>query len=457
MAEPAVPRWAGAAPQIVFEDAHLRVMFKPGGSDMLLVTFGGAGDLASGTAFFADRLVATYGINCLGFMPHAAHWYPRASMQAAASALGYTLSAFAIRIGYGTSMGAYGAIKHSALLGLTHVMAYCPQWSIDPAECGAQESGFWDFWRPEMAGMAVRAADMQGQITIFYDPLHAADPFHFAMLRAAAAHAPGCRVQECLMPHAGHHLAPVLAGGARTTALIAACYHNDRAALTRITAPARRASRERRRNLLNAATLRHPVLTLRALRQLAREGQMQVPDGARCLIPLHRALRGCAPALAEELVGLLLPAIAPLRRRLLLAPWEASPDATLRTTHDTTLRTTHDTTLCYSALGGCLVHLPWPPGPDCPPGLRPVFLHEARLAVRLSGAVCFCRCTDDRGTELADTPDAACLQARPAGDGAVCLEAADRYASAEPDGTVWRGATEVRAWERFEPKQAVLF
>ncbi len=442
MAEAAAPRWSGAPAQIVFEDAHLRVMFKPGGSDMLLVTFGGAVDMASGTRFFADKLVGKYGINCLGFMAHAPNWYPSASLQAAARAVAFTLSAFPIRLGYGSSMGAYAAIKHSALLRLTHVMAYCPQWSIDPAECGTQESGYCDFFQPEMAGMAVRTADMHGRITIFYDPAHGFDAFHYRMLRAAAAGATHCRVQACLLPYVGHHLAPVLAGSDRTVSMFAACYHDDRAALVRITAAARRASAVRRRNLLSAAAVRHPVLTLRALAQLVRQGQASLPDGARCLIPLYGALhaRGGA-ALAAELVALLLPTISALRRQLLAAAdgVEAMP----------LMRTAHGTVLCYSALGGCLIHGEWPQLRANHPGARPVFVHDGRLAARVGGATRFCQSIDEHATELVAAPDPGCFKARPAGDGATCLAAADRFASAAPGGTVARGATEVLPWERF--------
>ena len=48
-------------------------------------------------------------------------------MRAAARAVAYTLAAFDIRIFYGSSMEAYAAIRYSAFLGATHVLALCPQ------------------------------------------------------------------------------------------------------------------------------------------------------------------------------------------------------------------------------------------------------------------------------------------------------------------------------------------
>ncbi len=191
-------RWVGAAPQMVFEDAHLRVMFQPGGSDMLLLTFGDAAVLADGTRFFADTVASKFGINCLGFMARAPNWYPASSMRAAARAVAYTLAAFGIRIFYGSSMGAYAAVKYSALLGATHVLTLCPQWSIDPAECGGNESGYRDFFRPEMAGMGVTGADMAGEITVFYDPGQRDDAYHYRMLEALSPCAPAVCIMRDL-------------------------------------------------------------------------------------------------------------------------------------------------------------------------------------------------------------------------------------------------------------------
>ena len=292
-------RWMGAAPHIVFEDAHLRVMFQPGGSDMLLLTFGDAAVLADGTRFFADTVAAKFGINCLGFMARAANWYPAASMQAAARAVAYTLAAFDIRMSYGSSMGAYAAVKHSALLGATHVLALCPQWSIDPAECGASESGYRDFFRPAMAGMGVRQADMAGEITVFYDPGQRDDAYHYRTLAACSP-----RVRACRVHHAGHHLAPVLRGSRLAVDLMQACYLGDPARLYALVNPPRRASVHRRRNLLAASAGRHPRLALAALRQVVRDGQAEHLDVAH----LHRTLLAIGePGLAGDLVSVLLP------------------------------------------------------------------------------------------------------------------------------------------------------
>jgi hypothetical protein len=53
-------------------------------------------------------------------MAKDANGYPAGSMRAALPAIAYTLRAFRVRLIYGSSMGAYAAIKYSRLLGATH-------------------------------------------------------------------------------------------------------------------------------------------------------------------------------------------------------------------------------------------------------------------------------------------------------------------------------------------------
>ncbi len=73
--KPDLPRWAVSPPQILFDDEHLRVVFRPGGSDWLLVTVGDATTPADGKSFHAQTIVEKQGLNCLGFMAKGANWY----------------------------------------------------------------------------------------------------------------------------------------------------------------------------------------------------------------------------------------------------------------------------------------------------------------------------------------------------------------------------------------------
>ncbi len=439
------PRWGGAPAQIVFDDAHVRVVFKPGGSELLLVTFGNADNLASGTRFYADTVVERTGLNCLGFMAHEANWFPADSMRRAAHAVRYTLAAFELRIAYASSLGAYAALKNSALLGLTHAVAFCPQWSIDPAECAAEDSGFRDRYRPEMAGMGITPQDMAGDVTIFTDPGSPYDAYHTRMIAGLARHAPACRVRACRVHHVGHHVAPALRGSALAMDLITACRLGRPAAeLYALINPVRRASAQRRRNLMLAAVERHAGLSLRALGFLARAGQVAILDGSNCLTRLYRALlasRGASSAAA--VVATVMPHVSPVRARLLRCGPEADAGPALRSAHGTVLY--------YSALDGCLLHGAWPGEASGVPGLHPVVLDgHGRLALRLTGETFICRSPDYQVTEPVCAAGAdLCFEARPAGAGGLCFVAAERYLTALPDGTVYRIEAVASTWERF--------
>ena len=154
-------RWHNAAPILAYDDADIRVVFQPGGSDFLLVTFGDALTLANGLCFAADALVRKNGFACLGFMAHQANWFPADALARALPSIAYTLKSFRRILTYGCSMGAYAAIKHAAVLGATEVLALGPQWSIDPAEC-AFDCGYHGFFTPRMAGMGIRGVKKPG-------------------------------------------------------------------------------------------------------------------------------------------------------------------------------------------------------------------------------------------------------------------------------------------------------
>lgn len=448
------PRWRGAPAQMVFEDSHIRVMFKPGGSDMLLVTFGNADNLASGTRFYADTVAEKFGLNCLGFMAHDANWFPADSMRRAALTLGYTLRSFDIRVAHASSLGAYAALKYSALLGITHAVAFCPQWSIDPAECGSQDSGFRNLYRPEMAGMGIRPSDLAGDITVFTDPGASGDAYHTRMIVGLAGRNPACRVRVCQVHHVGHHVAPALRGSALAMGLLAACrLGRPIGELYALINPARRASVQRRRTLLTESIGRHPALSVRALGQLARAGQLAILDGSNCLSRLYRALcQSGGFASAADLIATVLPHVSSTRAALL----RGAPDRAA----GNLLTSVHGSTLCYSALDGCLVHGAWPGAPPLP-GMHPVFVDDrGRLAIRMADTRFVCRSLDHQVTDpVPDSPGDTdlCFEAHPADGGALAFVAAERYLTALPDGSVYRIEAVASTWERFvEAKKGLL-
>ncbi|MBE7210056.1 MAG: hypothetical protein INR65_03480 [Gluconacetobacter diazotrophicus] len=281
--------------EILYEDAEVRAVWSPGGSDHLLVSFGDRTELIGSGRFCAERAVRKAGISCIGITAREPNWYPVDAMRRLWAAVTSRLDEFAVRIGYGGSMGGYGAIKHSGLLGLTHVVALAPQWSIDSAECEGHYRGGHYYFRPGMAGHGVRTHEVSGRVVIAFDPGDPVDGFH---ARRLLEEIPGAWAVR--MPSVGHHVSRAFAGTAKLQELIAAVREGDGARLQALGTRWRRTSRERAFNLLAAGSRRQPK---RVARLLARP-EVQLTDyigpAPEFLLPLlERLLAGGAAAEAR--------------------------------------------------------------------------------------------------------------------------------------------------------------
>lgn len=245
--------------EILYEDSEIKVIWQSGTSDFLLITFGDLVSLASGDKFYADNPVTKLNLNCIGFMAKKPNWFPSENMKAAIGHI-QIMSQFTSRIAYGGSMGGYAAIKYSALLGATEVIAFCPQWSIDPKECVGKKNGYESKFKPSMAAMGIRKEDISGKICIFYDPSHEVDSFHFNQITALCENFISVKVYM-----AGHHITAILAGTSNLFAIIESVRLSDIERLKDIVNLSRRKSRYRKLTLLQRAMNRHPMLTHKLL------------------------------------------------------------------------------------------------------------------------------------------------------------------------------------------------
>jgi hypothetical protein len=435
---------------IAFEDANLRVIFKPGHSDWLLITFGDAASLADGARFFADRVAEKLGLTCLGFMALEKNWYPATSIAAAVPDISYTLRAFDRRLLYGSSMGAYGAIKFSRTLGATDVVAYSPQWSIDPAECGGRGiSGYDGQFRPHMAGMAISPADIAGTINIFYDPWDPTDAWHYRRIAATAPAVRGVRV-----PHAGHHVLEGLKGTALTGAIWRGCMDNDLAGVHRLIQPARHQNSFRRQNLLLKIAERDPMRALRLVLALRARAALRIAHPPAVFLPLLKGLLQRAEHdAALQVLDCLRTSFGTAHIEALLHAIRAHAAGLPTSAHG--LLTAHGTTLFYSALDERLTHakLPLPLGHLC---LFPVFPFSAGefsgLCVQAGGRVLACAMRPNGLVAL--EPPEACAQndvLRPGRNAAGALHVKNRgfYLCAEPDGSIRANRSQLGPWEIF--------
>ena len=245
---------------ILFEDDELRVIYTPRRSACLVITFGNLNNLANGMDYFAKVPLEKLGYSSIGFMNKHSHWFPAASMQQAMAALASVLEGYANKVVYGGSMGGYAAIKYSAALQASHVLAMCPQWSIDPQECAGWNPGWQEHFVPLLQGMGIQPDDVAGKVYLFCDFHHALDKQHADHIARASQ----C-VQLVNVPFAKHHVTTVLAGSRNLDQLIQACLQGNTTALHRVNRLARRRSDIYKKNALKVAHRKWPHVFVRYL------------------------------------------------------------------------------------------------------------------------------------------------------------------------------------------------
>lgn len=115
-------------------------------------------------------------------------------------------------------MGGYAAIKYSRLLGASHVIALCPQWSIDRNDCPDFDTGWGEFFTEDLRDMAIRSNDVQGKVYIFVDPFEKRDMSHYKMIYSVYP-----TVNLIKTPMIGHHVTSVFAGTDNLEKLLISC------------------------------------------------------------------------------------------------------------------------------------------------------------------------------------------------------------------------------------------
>lgn len=207
----------GRSPRrVVFDGEDLRVVVQPADSSAVVACFNWGKFQAKGDGFYADELMRNLGLSAIGVVSKRPHWYVCDEWPQAQAAILEAMAGYKQRVGYGFSMGAYAALKYSRALGLDKVLAFSPQWSVDPLEAPWDDRKDWAYV-PGMKGMGVRAADRAGLAYVFVDPGFLLDLQH-----AKAALSAGDAV---LVPmrHCGHDTIKMLIGRESMGAVLRAC------------------------------------------------------------------------------------------------------------------------------------------------------------------------------------------------------------------------------------------
>lgn len=425
---------------IIYDDDEIRVIWAPRGSEFVLITFGDLIALASDHRFFADTPLDKLNISAIGIMAKRGNWYPPENFHKALPCILDRIGGYETRITYGGSMGGYAAIKFSRLLGATHVIALCPQWSIDPAECQGTDPGWGGYLLPTMSGMGIREQDVAGRVFILSDAFFPLDRFHCRMI---AENHPTAHFIN--VPIVEHHVTTVVAGTANLQELLAACLAGDLVALHRISRHARRSHALWQRGWLQHTLRKLPRL---GVAFLVNTDQHDFLKGNRDYFPLilshivNMAGMGQATAFYERYWPL-LPAPAEQHRICAYLAGFAGRRAAIATAHMSYL--------VYDLTKNRVIHKAAPLDPWEAPVEIELLGPFAHLAVRIGESqfrlaraeTGYIGCLAGRGEEH-------CLfEIKPAEDGLFTIGCDGKYLSAEASGTAICNRDNILHWERF--------
>lgn len=193
--------------QIIFEDEHIRAIFLPGDSNTLVLSFGDLITRASGLSINAEKSLIKYQYNIIGVMPKQKSWFPQASMIELAKAISPILEGFKNIVGYGGSMGGYAAIKYSNLLNMNRVIAFVPQYSIDPEHVEDRRyAEFFDSVANKDMQIQPQDVDSAREYVIVYDPYFSIDREHYLKIKELLP-----SLHTIHLPFTGHEALSVLA------------------------------------------------------------------------------------------------------------------------------------------------------------------------------------------------------------------------------------------------------
>ncbi|MCE0961810.1 hypothetical protein, partial [Pseudomonas putida] len=337
--------------QIVYEDECIVVVWQPGRSNFILVTFGDLANLANGVDLYAGVPARKLGLTCIGFMAKKPNWFPPSNVEKAISSIQKYFFGFNEIVTYGGSMGGYAAIKYSSALKATSVAAFCPQWTIDKNECSGRNPGYQEHFLPTMTGMGIKSQDISGSVFIFFDPTHDNDKYHANVIRSKAGVAKYVPVRSV-----GHHVTSVLAGTDNMGAILNMVRAGDHLGLCRLSNKIRKRHYTTATFLLPRIAKKHPKLLKKIIFNPELDKSVDQYDVIR--------LKTDALKLFSEQVdvGISLEAVESIQSHGICPVRSAMLDSYRGHLRDQlslqsrALNTAHGSIIAYSAVHGNLVH-----------------------------------------------------------------------------------------------------
>lgn len=194
-----------AGRRVVVESANVRVV-RTGGTrtDAVFVTFEAHQTSRDpDRAAFAEKFLTDNGFTAYHFLAADNFWFQYPEMEEVLATVRADIGPGPDIVAYSVSMGGYAAIRFAGLLGVSRILTFSPQYSIDPKIVPWEKR--WDrlFDRPRQVLWEHLKVPRGVPIYLFYDP-HNRDRRHVRLLERAADIVP------VRVPYAGHASITVL-------------------------------------------------------------------------------------------------------------------------------------------------------------------------------------------------------------------------------------------------------
>lgn len=194
---------------IIYDDEHVRAIYRPGRAGLTLATFSHFSFTDVSGRFWGQQLCDKEDFNAIGFVAKANNWFPEVAMRGAVAAA-RSLDCQNL-ITYGHSQGGYAALKYSAGLSAVGVLACAPQYSIDGRVTPLDRRFVGNYNETLNKNMEIQATDLAGRLVVVMDPHHAEDAYQMRLISKAcpdqvfglvAARYLGHQVMDLMREHA---------------------------------------------------------------------------------------------------------------------------------------------------------------------------------------------------------------------------------------------------------------
>lgn len=158
--------------KVLYEDSDFRITFRDTGSDIVVVAFSPMHwpERRTRGRHWGDVAAQKLPLSWLSIDAMSDHWFCKIKWNVVVRLVADTIKPFKYRVGYGHSMGAYAALKHSHSYQPTAILAFAPQWSIDPRDVGSFDTRYARAFDPRLHnGMRIDAEDLAAPAFLFFD------------------------------------------------------------------------------------------------------------------------------------------------------------------------------------------------------------------------------------------------------------------------------------------------